>query len=310
MNKSIGVAVITHNASHHLPFCLPKIISSKLKPKVLVVNSSSSDGTVEKAVEMGAETLVIPRNEFNQGMTREIARKHLATDIVVMMTPDAYPMNDDFLEKLVDPILVGKASISYARQMPHRNAGFFEAFSRTFNYPKHSQIRAIEDASTYGAFTFFCSDTCAAWSSSALDEVGGFFPVLTNEDTFLTALLLKKGHRIAYVSESVVRHSHSYNLMQEFMRHFDNGYVRGFYQKDLFGGLKDERRGYEFVKQLLKEVAQKDILLLPYALLTIMSKYLGYRIGFYGARLPTSIKRLLSGQDYYWSSIYYKELGY
>jgi rhamnosyltransferase len=73
---SIGVILITHNAKHHLPHCLPPLLNSSLKPRVLVVNSSSNDGTLELAQEMGAETLAIPRKQFNHGLTRELARKH------------------------------------------------------------------------------------------------------------------------------------------------------------------------------------------------------------------------------------------
>ena len=71
---SIGVAVITHNARQHLSKCLPPWLQSPLKPKVLVVNSSSKDGTVECAKEMGADVLIIPRHEVNHGKTREKAR--------------------------------------------------------------------------------------------------------------------------------------------------------------------------------------------------------------------------------------------
>ena len=34
---SIGVAVITHKAKHHIPHCLPPLLHSPLKPRVVVV---------------------------------------------------------------------------------------------------------------------------------------------------------------------------------------------------------------------------------------------------------------------------------
>ena len=74
---SIGVAFITHCPKHHLKQCLPPVLNSPLKPKVIVVNSSSGDGTVELAEELGAETVVIPRTEFNHGSTREKSTQNL-----------------------------------------------------------------------------------------------------------------------------------------------------------------------------------------------------------------------------------------
>jgi rhamnosyltransferase len=120
---SIGVVVVTHASKYHLPRCLPPYLNSPLKPRVLVVNSSSHDGTVEVARALGAETLLIPRNKFNHGTTRELARKHLGTDIIVMTTPDAYAQ-DDLLEKLVQPLLDNQCVVSYARQIPHEGGLF------------------------------------------------------------------------------------------------------------------------------------------------------------------------------------------
>ncbi|WP_457618560.1 glycosyltransferase, partial [Lutibacter sp.] len=227
---STGVIIPTHNAQHHLKQCLLPVLASPLKPSILIIDSSSKDNTVKLAKQMGVETLVIPQKEFNHGATRELARKHLNTDIVVMMTQDAYPQSSDFLEYLIAPLLEGKAAVSYARQIPHKGADFFESFPRQFNYPEKSHIRGIKDLETYGSYTFFCSDSCAAWVNSALDEIGGFFPVLTNEDTFAVAKLLNKGHHIAYVAEAVVHHSHRYSLLEEFKRYFDTGYTRRLYR--------------------------------------------------------------------------------
>ena len=80
----VGVVVVTHRARQHLPHCLPALQRSPLRPRILVVNSSSHDGTVELARELGAETLVVPRRSFNHGLTREQARRCLGTPVVVM----------------------------------------------------------------------------------------------------------------------------------------------------------------------------------------------------------------------------------
>ena len=76
---------------------------------MLVVNSSSRDGTVELAQEMGAETLVVARRDFNHGTTRELARKVLGTDIAVMITPDAIASGPEMLSALVRPLIMDSA---------------------------------------------------------------------------------------------------------------------------------------------------------------------------------------------------------
>jgi rhamnosyltransferase len=303
LDPSIGVAFITHNARQHLARCLPPVLGSSLKPRVMVVNSSSHDGTVEEARKLGAETLIIPRVQFNHGLTRELARQQLGTSIVVMMTPDAYPVDDHLLEKLTEPVRTGRAAAAYARQIAHHGADIFEAFPRRFNYPEVSQTRSLADLDRLGVFTFFFSDTCSAYLSQALDEVGGFPAVLSHEDTLTAARLLRRGQRIAYVAEAVVRHSHSYNLWQEFTRSFDTGYARKLNAHLLAGPARDEDRGRQFFAALMRELSQhRYYSLMPYAVLQTAVKFLGYKVGRIGTCLPARWCQRLSAQDYYWTS--------
>lgn len=299
---TVGVVFITHTAKHHLPHCLPPLLNSSLKPRVLVVNSSSKDGTVELAQLLGAETLVIPRSEFNHGATRELARKHLKTDIVVMMTPDAYAIDSSMLEMLIQPIVNDKAAVTYARQIPHVGANFFEAFARDFNYPKISHIRSIQDAQNYGAYTFFCSNACAAYSNTALDAIGGFEHVLLGEDTVAVAKLLHNGQRVAYVAEAVVKHSHRYGLLQEFKRNFDTGLARKSFELLIRVGGSDMSRGKKYVLEMSKYLARSQPALLPYAFLQSLAKCSGYKIGRASNNAPLWFKKVCSSQDFYWNT--------
>ncbi len=92
-----------------------------------------------------------------------------------------YPPSEA-LGRLVDPLVQGLSATAYARQVPHHGAGFFEAFPREYNYPPTSHVRSLKDLSKYGVYTFFCSDSCAAYTNAALDAVGGFPRVLLGED--------------------------------------------------------------------------------------------------------------------------------
>ena len=308
MKQSVAVAMITHCAVNHLPHSLPFYLNSPMRPRVIVVNSSSEDGTVELAQKMGAETFIVPRSEFNHGATRELIRKHLGTDIVVMVTPDAYPLHNQLVETLVAPIIDGNAAVSYARQIPHDGAEVLESFPRHFNYPMKSEIRSLNDLKQYGVYTFFCSNTCAAYSNKALDTVGGFCPTLFGEDTMAVAKLLHQDYRIAYESKAVVKHSHKYNLKQEFCRHFDIGLVRKKQLKLLDVAGNDSARGMMFSKSLLAHLYTEAPWLIPYACLHLGAKWSGYQIGRCCVGAPIWLKRFFSSQDFYWNSIYAKDV--
>ncbi len=301
-HPTIGCVVVTLNAKHHLPKCLPPLLNSPLKPRVLVVDSSSSDGTAAMAQALGAETLVIPRADFNHGTTREMARRHLATDIVSMHTQDAYMADAEALGRLVDPLVQGLSAAAYARQVPHHGAGFFEAFPREYNYPAKSHVRSLKDLSKYGVYTFFCSDSCAAYTNAALDAVGGFPRVLLGEDTVAVAKLLRNDYSIAYVAEAIVHHSHHYSLWQEFRRNFDTGIARKGYADLLACDSSDGKRGLDFVRQMNKRLAKEAPQQLPYACAHILAKWSGYHLGKSCLHAPIWLKKALSSQSYYWDN--------
>jgi rhamnosyltransferase len=299
---TIGCAIMTHCAKQHLPHCLAPLLRSSLKPRILVVNSSSGDGTLEAARTHNVETLLIPRQAYNHGTSRELARQHLNTDLLVMLTPDAYLAAPESLELLLKPLLFKQAESAYARQIPHRKAAnFFESFPRAFNYGETSHSRSLQDASKYGVYTFFCSNACAAYSNAALDEVGGFQPTLFGEDTLAIAQMLRKGMRVAYVAEALVHHSHAYSLKEEFLRHFDIGFARKQHAALLECGRGVNQRGWDYARQMFKRLIAEAPHLLPYACAHLAAKWTGYQIGKRSLKAPLWWKKALSSQDFYWT---------
>jgi rhamnosyltransferase len=303
---SVGIAVLTYRARKHLHRCLSPLQASVLDPQILVVDSSSDDGTVEEAKRLGADTLAVSRHEFNHGATRELARRRLGTDVVVMVSQDAYARDVDALDRLVEPILTGDASVAYGRQVPRPGAGTFESFLRAFNYPPSSNIRGLADAPRYGAALFFCSNAFAAWSQAALDQVGGFPTTLSHEDAIAAALLLKGGHRIAYVAEAVVEHSHPYGLISDFRRYFDAGYARAEFAQQLALGGTHAALGARYARVLFGDLAGSRPWLIPYATAHLLAKGLGYFAGARAVGETRWIARWLSGQDYFWDSAHYR----
>jgi rhamnosyltransferase len=279
-------------------------MQSPVGARVLVINSSSNDGTVELAAEMGAETLVVPRDEFNHGVSREIARRHLGTDIVVMMSPDVYAESPAFLAHLIQPLISGQAAMSYARQLPHEGASILERLPRWYSYPEASEIRTYDDVARIGPKAFFCSNACAAYLNEALDRVGGFPPVLALEDALVAARLLRKGERIAYVAEARVHHSHNYSAWLEGRRYFDIGFVRGLYREELLPTIGDEDDGWGLVRYMASHLSRTRKRLLPLLLFRLAGRYVGYRAGFASGRHPSRAVRLLSSQDYIHSPSY------
>lgn len=280
MPASVGAIVPTRNAGPTLARCLDPLMACEAVGSVLVVDSESHDDTVRVAHRAGADVLRIAAGEFNHGMTRELGRKRLDSDVVVMVSQDAYVRSPVDVATLVAPVADGEVAVAYGRQIPRATAGSLERFGRAFSYPDTGNVRGLADASRYGAALTFCSNAFAAYRNERLDAVGGFPRTPAHEDAIAAARLLRAGDRIAYVAEAVAEHSHPPRLRTEFHRYFNGGLARTQFRDDLaVAGGRHGTLGREYAAALLAHLWRTDRRALPAAIAQIGTRWLAYRLG-------------------------------
>ena len=86
------------------------------------------------------------------------------------MTHDALPADSRLLERLTDALLSREDSAAaYARQLPAKDCGVIERYTRGFNYPEQSQVKTKEDLPRLGIKTYyFCSNVCAVIGAAGI----------------------------------------------------------------------------------------------------------------------------------------------
>lgn len=218
---SLSVVIPTLNAADEIDSLLDTIEAQSLQPlDILVVDSSSDDGTVDEVAKHPCVNLVrIERKEFNHGSTRDMALRRSAGEFVCFLTQDAVPASNRYLERLVTPFLADDSiALVTGRQLPKADARRFEQLVRKFNYPKVPSVRSKSDLPKYGIKTFFASDTCSAYRRTAYLECGGFDHVNTNEDMLMAARFIASGLKVAYEPSAEVYHSHNLTPSQQFAR--------------------------------------------------------------------------------------------
>lgn len=245
----------------------------------------------------------IPARRFDHGGTRNEAVMHSDADYFVMMTQDAIPADDRLIEQLIAPLKTDRVAVSYARQLPRKNAGEIEKFTRKFNYPDVSFIKSKEDLPRLGIKTFFCSDVCAAYRRDVFDRLGGYVsPVIFNEDMIFARSAIEEGWGIAYVAQAKVFHSHNYSGVQQLRRNFDLGVSQADHP-EVFAGISSESEGISMVKKtavhLWKCGSRKEIIRLIY---TSGCKFVGYRLGKCYRYLPRRLVLFLSASPKYWEN--------
>ena len=301
----LSIIIPTLNAKDHLDVLLPALKEQRVPPnEIVVIDSSSRDGTVDLAQQHGCIVEVIRRDAFDHGGTRNLGTQLAGGDIFVFLTQDALPADHRFLEHLVQPLGETRVAAATARQIPFPDATPLEAFARHTNYPPESHTRSRSDIEGMGIMAFFFSDVASAVRRDAFEQVGGFPEgVIVNEDMILCARLLEHAYHVAYQGDAVVYHSHRYSLLNLFQRYFDIGVF--FSQADqAFGGTKAEGRGIEFALSQIRFLHQnRDWHWIPRSLAESALKYLAFQIGQRAGWLPTSLKRRLSRQKTYWDRL-------
>lgn len=296
--------VLTYNAEKYLAQLIPALAKQGLMPEqILVIDSSSADGTVEQFRKFGAQLLVIPQNEFDHGGTRKRAAELCGeAEFLIYLTQDAIPAAPDSFAKILEPFKNPSVGIAYGRQLPRPQARAIERHARLENYPESpSEVRTFDDRGRLGVKTIFCSDSFAVYRLSALDSVGGFpESAFFAEDQIVAGRMLLANWSIAYNSDAEVIHSHDYTIRQEFQRYFDVGvfHARNTWILKSFGAA--EGAGLRFLLSQLKYLWVNEPWSIPSAILRTFAKYAGYRLGRMEAQLSSAVKRHLSMSPHYW----------
>ncbi|HFP9247337.1 TPA: glycosyltransferase [Raoultella ornithinolytica] len=270
--------------------------------RVKVIDSSSNDNTALIAKDMGFELTVISGNDFNHGGTRNLAvyGETDKYDVVVFLTQDAIP-EERFLEDIISVFEDPEIACAYGRQIPHVGANPIASHARAFNYTDKSYISCTDTIPYMGIKTVFMSNSFSAYRISTFEELGGFpNNTILCEDMHFTARAVLSGFKVAYVSSSVVRHSHNYTPIEEFKRYFDIGvfHTDEPWIRNEIGGAGGE--GKRFITSELKFLVKKYPAWIPIAIVNNVMKFLGFKLGQYYKMLPINLIRKFSMHKRYW----------
>lgn len=268
----------------------------------VVIDSGSTDGTVEAARACGFEVMGLGDTGFDHGGTRQLAvDTYPQADIYIFLTQDAIPADESALANIIRAFDDPQIGMAYGRQLPHKGATLMEAHARLFNYPPQSQVRGLSDADTFGIKTISCSNSFAAYRRSAFEGVGGFpRGTIMGEDVIVAGKLLLDGWKMAYVGDACVYHSHAYSLREEFERYFDIGVFHSNNQWifESFGRAYGE--GVRYAKSEIRYVMRRNPWLLPRVCCSFIAKWVGYRLGLSYRSLPIGLRKTFSMYKAYW----------
>ena len=300
----VALIIPMYNAKRYIEPLFKAISQQSMQPDhILVIDSSSTDGTGDILKRLPVTVHTIPQWQFDHGGTRKLATTMIEADIYLFMTQDAIPAESNTFANLINAFTTDSTiSCAYGRQLPLADASPLSAHARYFNYPAQSSIKRYVDRNKLGIKTCFNSDSFAAYRKVALDAVGNFpAHLITGEDAYIAGKLVMAGYAVAYVSDAKVWHSHNLSLVEEFHRYFSIGvfHHREFWIIKTFKSATGE--GLLFVRSELTYLLQRrHFSWIPRAILSTFIKYFAYQLGLHERIIPLTIKRWLGVNRSFW----------
>jgi len=115
---SISVVIPTKNAGAEFGQTLAALRRQAHSLEIVVVDSGSSDQTLDLAREHGARVISIAPESFNHGETRNLGIRHTEGQFCIMLVQDALPLGDSWLEEMLSPFADERVVGVTARQVP------------------------------------------------------------------------------------------------------------------------------------------------------------------------------------------------
>lgn len=246
--------------------------------KIKYILTESNDKSEKILKELNVEYKKIKRNEFSHSLVRENAAKESNADIIVFITQDIVIESDNWLERLVMPIINNEVDACYSRQLSKFNN--IEKYTREKNYPDISCVKSKQDISRLGLNTFFFSDASSAIRNKTFKELNYYdeknLPI--NEDMYIAYKLIMNNKKIKYCADSIVYHSHNFSLKELYDRYKLTG--KFFKENSYFNEFSANKSGAGLAKYVLKRIIkEKRLGLLIRYPFDMAVRFIGMKVG-------------------------------
>lgn len=214
----VSVVIPTFNAGAEFASLLTKLKQQQGVDRVelVIVDSGSTDGTVETAKAMGARLVQISQAEFSHSHARNLGADKATGEHLVFMVQDAYPIGRLWLYAMLrwlqDHRAEGVVAASCSEYCRSDSDVMYDSMVQT-----HYRFLGCLEADRIGEFKG--QDHMALRSMGQLSDVACMLPRALflqyryrgdyAEDLDLGIRLIKDGHRVAMLASVKVIHSHN-----------------------------------------------------------------------------------------------------
>jgi len=218
----IGVVVRTLNEGAWIEQCIDVLRAQNggFALDIVVVDSGSTDATVELARAKGVRIVEIAPADFDYSKALNLGIGSTSGELVVSLSAHAIPADDDWLvqmgEPFADPRVAGVAS----RQVPWPDAPWQEVRRLAETFGDERVVYGEGDAETLVFSNAASMFRRTVWEAEP-------FTLPSVEDLDWARRAVRAGHAIVYQPTAVVRHSHRESPRAQALRLVDINRVTG-----------------------------------------------------------------------------------
>ena len=293
-----SILVLTKNEAQNINACLKAVYSQQgVDPfEVLIVDSESTDETVEIAGRFPVRIEQIPARNFHHARTRNLAASLAEGEILVFLVADAIPASDAWLRTLIANFDDPSVGAVYGRQLPKLGSSLEREDTLDTLYGEQRIVKDPAHRNGLGYRFYHFSNVNAAIRRSVWETV--LFPedLRVFEDIGIAKGILDRGWKIVYEPDSAVFHSHSHTTVGLFKRYFDIGYTLKLLKIWDAPGTKQSmfRDAWKLLKTKVKRTDEGIGKLASEGIRQDIAKSAGLFLGLNQSYLPLVVKRRLS----------------
>ena len=198
MNKLVSIIIRTKNEERWISSCLRSVFRQSYKNiEVIIVDNKSTDHTVERSKSFAVKVVSI--DEFFPGRAINDGIRVSSGDYIVCLSAHCIPVNEFWLEKLIQDIEDQKVAGIYGRQEPLSFSSDIDKrdLLTVFGLDKKIQVK---DSFFHNANSAFRKDI---WQKFPFDE-----NISNIEDRVWGEKVISEGLRIIYEPQASVYHWH------------------------------------------------------------------------------------------------------
>jgi len=210
MARSVAVIIRTKNEEEFIGDALEAVSAQSKSPdEIIIVDSGSTDSTLQIAGRYKTEIVRIDPAQFTYGGALNTGCDRARSDVLVSLSADAEPADADWLAKLTDSLSESRIAGVYGRQIPKPGTSPLERRDILTCYGLHRKLQSKD---------YFFSNVNSAIKREVWERTKFSKTLPAAEDWHWAKRVQEQGYAVVYEPAAAVYHSDDDHLLGIFRR--------------------------------------------------------------------------------------------